>query len=72
MSRINYARLTINTNNLSDDIISSIKRNKSLSIYSGVQKNVLIDLVKIIKNINGFKLVIILEDSNLINNSSPL
>lgn len=69
MSRINYARLTINTNNLSDDIISSIKRNKSLSIYSGVQKNVLIDLVKIIKNINGFKLVIILEDSNLINNS---
>lgn len=69
MSRINYARLTINTNNLSDDIISSIRRNKSLSIYSGVQKNVLTELVKIIKNINGFKLVIILEDSNLINNS---
>ena len=52
MSRINYARLTINTNNLSDDIISSIRRNKSLSIYSGVQKNVLTELVKIIKNIN--------------------
>ena len=69
MSRINYARLTINTNNLSDDIISSIRRNKSLSIYSGVQKNVLTELVKIIKNINGFKLVIILEDGNLINNS---
>ena len=63
-AHINHVRLTTNTKDLSDDVIFSIKKNKSLSIYGGIQKNILLDLAEIIKNIDGFKLIIILEDNS--------
>lgn len=63
-THINHVRLTTNTRDLSDDVVFSIKKNKSLSIYGGIQKNILLDLAKIIKDIDGFKLIVILEDNS--------
>jgi len=63
-THINHVRLTTNTRDLSDDVVFSIKKNKSLSIYGGIQKNILLDLAEIIKNIDGFKLIVILEDNS--------
>ncbi|WP_373795700.1 hypothetical protein [Neisseria dentiae] len=69
MSTMNHVRLTTDKNDLSDDVISYIRRNKSLSIYNGVKKSILPDLSKVVKDINGFKLIIILRD-DLLGNSS--
>ena len=63
-THINHVRLTMNTRDLSDDVIFSIKKNKSLSIYGGIPENILLDLAKIIKDIDGFKLIVILEDNS--------
>lgn len=63
-THINHVRLTTNTKDLSDDVIFSIKKNKSLSIYGGVPENILLDLAEIIKNTDGFKLIVILEDNS--------
>ena len=63
-AHINHVRLTTNTKDLSDDVVFSIKKNKSLSIYGGIPENILLDLAKIIKDIDGFKLIVILEDNS--------
>ena len=63
-THINHVRLTTNTRDLSDEVMFSIKKNKSLSIYGGIQKNILPNLAEIIKNIDGFKLIVILEDNS--------
>ena len=62
MSITDYVRLTPDTDNLSFDVISSIRRNQSFSIYGGIQKNILPDLIKTVKEMGGIKLVMILEE----------
>lgn len=62
MSITDYVRLTPDTDNLSFDVISSIRRNQSFSIYGGIQKNILPDLIKTVKEMGGMKLVMILEE----------
>jgi len=62
MTRVNRVRLTSDTQTLSCDEILSILENKSLSIYSGVRKEILLDLTQILKDIYDFRLIIVLED----------
>lgn len=49
MTRVNRVRLTADTQTLSCDEVLSIRENKSLSIYSGVRKEIVPDLTKFSK-----------------------
>ena len=62
MTRGNRVRLTSDTQTLSCDEILSIGENKSLSVYSGIRKEILPDLAQILKDVDDFRLIIVLED----------
>ncbi len=49
MLAVKHVRLTADTQTLSCDEVLSIRENKSLSIYSGVRKEILLDLTKFSK-----------------------
>jgi len=62
MLAVNHVRLTADTQILSCDKVLSIRETKSLSIYSGVRKEILLDLTQILKDVDDFRLIIVLED----------
>lgn len=62
MLAVKHVRLTADTQTLSCDEILSIGENKSLSVYSGIRKEILPDLAQILKDVDDFRLIIVLED----------